>query len=465
MKTWKKEGVDLISDCVHGTVRFTVPVDETETTEKDLLDSLWVQRLKQIHQLQSAWWVYPSAEHTRFQHSIGVMHLGEIFAKSLYPSLKAVIGSECPSQNYIESLLRITGLLHDVGHGPFSHFFDENYLYKFGEITHEDVGQKIITTELGEIIKKIRRSPSGNFLPGEIINPEYAAFLIKKGARTKIKIPRWLRFLSPLLNGIFTMDNFDYVCRDAYMSGINIGSVNIERVLFYSYYSEKGFTLHRKGLSEVRRFLQARYHLYENLYYHRTTRAIDLCLEDIFQPTLKLIYGKNPLEDLNGYLYLTDWSLLTEAVSWIFSGNEEKKRLGEKWNCVLGRQIKWKLAADEIYEYREKIDGFRMLGKSDFEKMLRDMLGDKLDFRIDVASLDPRPENPEKMGDCQIFIYDPLGKSKISKEKLSSAIKDIPFRANRFRIYTDNLKNRNIIRNAVGKLMKKKQIASVNSNI
>lgn len=465
MKTWKEEGVDLISDCVHGTVRFTVPIGEKETTEKDLLDSLWVQRLKQIHQLQSAWWVYPSAEHTRFQHSVGVMHLGEMFAKSLYPSLKDVIGSQCPSQNYVESLLRITGLLHDVGHGPFSHFFDEQYLDKFGGITHEDIGQKIITSELGEIIRKIRRSPSGKFLPVEVINPEYVAYLIKKGTKAKVKIPRWLRFLSPLFNGIFTMDNFDYVCRDAYMSGVNIGPVNIERVLFYSYYSQKGLTLHRKGLSEVRRFLQARYHLYENLYYHRTTRAIDLYLEDIFEPTVKLIYGKNPLDDLDGYLHLTDWSLLTEAVSWVFSEDGERKKLGEKWNCVLGRKIKWKLAVDEIYEYREMLGGFRMLGKSDFERGLRDMLGDKLDFRVDVASLDPRPENPEKMGDCQIFIYDPLGKNKISKEKLSSAIRDIPFKANRFRVYTDDPRNGSVLRNAVEKLMDKEQIASVSSNI
>lgn len=465
MKTWKKEGVDLVADCVHGTVRFTVSVDDKEATEKDLLDSMWVQRLKQIHQLQSAWWVYPSAEHTRFQHSIGVMHLGEIFTQSLYSSLKAVIGSKCPSQNYIESLLRITGLLHDVGHGPFSHFFDEQYLDKFGEITHEDVGQKIIITKLGEIIKKIRRSPSGPFLKGEVIDPEYVAYLIKKGTKTKTKIPRWLRFLSPLFNGIFTMDNFDYVCRDAYMSGINIGSINIERVLFYSYYSHKGFTLHRKGLSEVKRFLQARYHLYENLYYHRTTRAIDLFLEDIFQPTLKLIYGKNPLEDLDGYLYLTDWSLITSAVSWIFSKEEEKKQLGEKWNYVLERKIKWKLVVEETYEYRERLGGFKMLEKGDFEKGLRNILGNKMDFRIDVASLNPRPENPEKMGDCQIFIYDPLGKNKISKEKLSSAIKDIPFRANRFRVYTDNPKNEHVIRNAVEKLMDKEKIASVSSNI
>jgi len=103
--------------------------------------------------------------------------------------------------------------------------------------------------------------------------------------------------------------------------------------------------------------------------------------------------------------------------------------------------------------------------QEDFEKGLRNMLEKKLDFRIDIASLDPRPENPEKMGDCQIFIYDPLGKNKISKEKLSSAIKDIPFRVNRFRVYTDNPKNKSVIRNAVEKLMVKEQIASVSSNI
>ncbi|MBA4397835.1 MAG: metal-dependent phosphohydrolase, partial [Syntrophus sp. (in: bacteria)] len=90
----------------------------SERTEKDLLDSPWLQRLRRIGQLQSARWVYPAAEHSRFQHSLGTMHVAGEFGKTLYPSLREVC-PEAPSANYVEALLRLGGLLHDVGHGPY----------------------------------------------------------------------------------------------------------------------------------------------------------------------------------------------------------------------------------------------------------------------------------------------------------------------------------------------------------
>src|SRR3990170_5189209 len=123
------EGIALIADPIHSYISFTVPGKGVrEKTEKELIDSLWMQRLRYIYQLQSARWVYPSAEHSRFQHSLGAMHLAGEFAKHLYPSLRKVLGEECPSAPFIEEYMRVTGLLHDIGHGPFGHFFDDNFL-------------------------------------------------------------------------------------------------------------------------------------------------------------------------------------------------------------------------------------------------------------------------------------------------------------------------------------------------
>ena len=96
------EGTALIADPIHRYMQFTVPEKKGEVTEKALIDSAWVQRLRYIYQLQSARWVFPSAEHSRFQHSLGAMHLAGEFAKHLYPSLRKVLGDECPSAPFIE---------------------------------------------------------------------------------------------------------------------------------------------------------------------------------------------------------------------------------------------------------------------------------------------------------------------------------------------------------------------------
>src|SRR6201988_34901 len=112
------EGTALIADPIHRYLQFTVPQKKGEVTEKALIDSPWVQRLRYLYQLQSARWVYPSAEHSRFQHSLGAMHLAGRMAQQLYPSLRAVV-PDVPSQALTWGRLPGAGLLRDVGHGPF----------------------------------------------------------------------------------------------------------------------------------------------------------------------------------------------------------------------------------------------------------------------------------------------------------------------------------------------------------
>ena len=117
------KGLALIADPIYDYIPFTVPDTEEseEVTEQDLIDTPWMQRLRRIHQLQSARWVYPSAEHSRFQHSLGTMHMAGRFARHLYPGLKALC-KDVPSLACFEETFRIAGLLHDIGHGPYGHF-------------------------------------------------------------------------------------------------------------------------------------------------------------------------------------------------------------------------------------------------------------------------------------------------------------------------------------------------------
>ena len=153
----------LIHDPIHGYIPVgkrddRVTSDSQAVFEEDVIHHPWVQRMRHIHQLQTAWWIYPTAEHSRFQHILGVMHLASLWTQSLYPSLKQVC-VDVPSLGYVESLMRMAGLLHDVGHGPFGHFFDEHYLRAFGE-THESLGAQIIQSELAELLSQLRGNPN-----------------------------------------------------------------------------------------------------------------------------------------------------------------------------------------------------------------------------------------------------------------------------------------------------------------
>src|SRR5207248_10512149 len=105
----------------------------------------------------SAWWVFATAEHSRFQHALEAMHLAGEWTRHLYPSLKVSCG-DVPSAQLVEETMRIAGLLHDVGHGPFGHFFDENYLDTWG-IDHEHIGRGLIAGPLADLAGSLGPSP------------------------------------------------------------------------------------------------------------------------------------------------------------------------------------------------------------------------------------------------------------------------------------------------------------------
>jgi hypothetical protein len=395
-----------------------------------------MQRLRYIYQLQSARWVYPSAEHSRFQHSLGVMHVAGRFARHLYPSLAQVVPN-LPSQNYVEELLRITALLHDIGHGPFCHFFDENFLEEFG-LTHERIGQVIIREHLGDLIKKIRRSPHGPFAPGEQLDPDQMAFLILKDpAKDSGRYPRWLAFLQPVIGGIYTADNLDYVLRDSYMCGVAVGPVDLSRLIHYTLITPKGLTIHRTGLPALQMFLNTRLYLYQNVYYHRTTRAIDIHLREIFHDTMRHVFPKNPLKDMEAYLSLTDWSLIETVRQWSKSTSKRKRALGSEWSRILGRDVKWKMAYSAMLPTRGDERGRVYIDRDTLTTRIRAELPPhlkQLEFRVDLANQDPRPLNLLNMGEFQIYVYDPATQS-VSKEALKEFFDYLPARIVQLRVF------------------------------
>ena len=179
-----------IRDPVHGYVRIT-------EAERDVIDTPFVQRLRRIHQLAGAYLVYPGAVHTRFDHVTGAMHVAGQIADALSQWTDLT-----PDQ--IQEI-RLAALLHDVGHGPFSHTFEE-VLADRTSTTHEDISQRIITeTPISDVLNKHGFSPR-----------KMSDFAIGKQST---KPP----FMNEIIAGGLSGDILDYLLRGAYFTGVEYG--------------------------------------------------------------------------------------------------------------------------------------------------------------------------------------------------------------------------------------------------
>jgi HD superfamily phosphohydrolase len=422
--------VNLISDPIHGYIELTKRLTASESSaaglppedvaEEDLLDTAWLQRLRRISQLQSARWVFPTAEHSRFTHGLGVMHEAGLWARSLYPSLRASLvaagESSVPSEGLVTETMRMAGLLHDVGHGPFAHFFDDRVLSAFdapadprrpdGErpkrLTHEDLSGAIIA-ELGVLLRGLRRAPGAvaerdALRDDEAIDPAWVAFLIAKPALNDASMPQWVRWLAPLLSGVFTVDNLDYVRRDAYLTGVTAGPVDVERLRRYTFIGADGLTLFEPGLGALEMFLSSRRFMYQQVYFHRTVRAIDLDLSEVFGPSIRAIFGDgSPADRLAAYADLDEYALLHQAARWARGldvvpdgaassepgDGRVSRQLADAWRAILLRQPTWRAEAEVRAEYEDGAPPADLVGS----------LGDAEPGRvaIDLAVVDARP--------------------------------------------------------------------------
>ncbi len=413
--------VNLISDPIHGYIELTkrlspgaaasAGLPDEDVAEEDLLDTVWLQRLRRISQLQSARWVFPTAEHSRFTHGLGVMHEAGLWARSLYPGLRGALPAVAPdealpSEGLVVETMRMAGLLHDVGHGPFAHFFDDHVLAAFEapadprragkRLTHEDLSQQIIEDELGPFLRGLRRAPGAvaerdALADDETIDPRWVAFLIAKPALDDPTMPQWVRWLAPLLSGVFTVDNLDYVRRDAYLTGVAAGPVDVDRLRRYTFISDRGLTLYETGLGALEMFLTARRFMYQQVYLHRTVRAIDLDLAEVFGPSIRALFGDgSPAERLSAYADLDEYALLHQAARWArgLDVDQVGGGIAAAWRAILLRQPTWRAEAEIRAEYEPgsyPTDLVATLGAPQAGVVA-----------IDLAVVDARPDDPAR---------------------------------------------------------------------
>ncbi|MBQ6480874.1 MAG: HD domain-containing protein [Anaerolineaceae bacterium] len=298
-----------LRDPIHGFI-------ELSELELRIVDSAPFQRLRNIKQLATTYLVYHGAEHTRFGHSLGVMHLTSRAFVSAISNYERDCGKPLFSTidaKWYEQILRLIGLTHDLGHAPFSH--GSEALFDDG-LKHEDFTRKIICeTEIADIITEIGEEFCQKNKVGEEyrITPQLLWSIY--GEKNPESNPDYFKriddfkFLRIFMDSELDCDKMDYLLRDSYYCGVNYGRFDLNRLIdsLTVYYNPKQnikqLAVLKGGVHAFEEFVIARYFMFIQVYFHKTRRYLDKLLVNCIKEVLS---DKPYPSDVNEYLLLND---------------------------------------------------------------------------------------------------------------------------------------------------------------
>lgn len=251
----------------------------------DLIGTKEFQRLRRIKQLGTTFLTFHGAEHSRFSHSLGVYEIVRRIIDDVFAGR--------PEWNNEERLLTLcAALLHDLGHGPFSHSFEKVF-----DFDHEDFTRKIILgeTEVNKVLTKV--SP---------IFPKKVAEVIAKTSEKKLVIS--------LISSQIDADRMDYLQRDAYFTGVSYGHFDMERILRVMRPVEDQVVIKKSGMHAVEDYIMSRYQMYWQVYFHPVSRSAEVILSKILHRA-KQLFEENysfKCEPIHFYSFFHDQVTVTD---------------------------------------------------------------------------------------------------------------------------------------------------------
>ena len=392
----KKTYLDII-DPIHDFVR-------VNNSELEIIDTPIFQRLRRIKQLSGAHLIYPGAQHTRFEHSLGVMHITSMACQSLLE--KSIIPLD-EIQN-----LRFAGLLHDIGHGPFSHLFEE-VLQKNRKISHEHLGRNIIQkTEIGDLISK------NGFSKKSIANLAFSNYKHQ--------------YMNEIISGALSADMMDYLLRDGYFTGAEHAKIDHKRLTYSLDVYKNKLALDKSALVNFETMLISRYQMFKAVYFHKTVRAGEVMLLKAMSLAEDEL-GFSSL-DLDEFLKLSDESVLSKLLNLPEYSSELKtsKKIATDYlnrnlfKCVFERMV------TSNHGFSNKI-----IGELE-NKIAKKSKIDSNEIHLDTSTTNSIPMTPSKKESKSVILI--TRKNKIIAEEFPISkiplVSTISGKMNILRVYT-----------------------------